>query len=56
MDFKTFAESYLEVVKNEEARRLPNLSFLLVELNGIELGTSRFRPSACRYDRSPFGL
>jgi len=25
----------------------------MVELNGIELGASRFRPSACRYDRSP---
>ena len=26
----------------------------MVELNGIELGASRFRPSACRSDRSPF--
>ena len=25
----------------------------MVELNGIELGASRNRPSACRSDRSP---
>ncbi len=25
----------------------------MVELMGIELGASRFRPTACRYDRSP---
>jgi hypothetical protein len=41
-----------------------NLSLSLVELNGIELGSSRYgttesiptrvRPSACRSDRSPF--
>ena len=28
----------------------------MVELNGIELGTSRFRPTTCRSDRSPFSI
>ena len=42
--------------KNKEVRQpeSPNLSLSLVELNGIELGSSQVRPSACRSDRSPF--
>ena len=32
---------------------LPNLLSSLLELMGIELGASRFRPSTCRYDRAP---
>ena len=52
--------------KNKEVRQptSPNLLLSLVELNGIELGSSRYgttesiptrvRPSACRSDRSPF--
>ena len=42
--------------KDKEVRQpeSPNLLSSLVELNGIELGASRCRPSACRSDRSPF--